>query len=324
MSDVATADFLAEVPLFEGFERAALETLATVVRRRQVGADQVLWRQGEEAREMFLVLEGAVAEILGLPGGRTTEVGLASRGQTLGEVELLDGVGHPTGARAASDATLLSLGRLGFTDLLAGRDATAFTFRRRLACQFTTRLRTELGLVADALGGKVAGPTGDDAVRTFSELEERPAPDSAYVRRMASFHGVDPLALWGFLTSGRNVYCPPGRVLLAEGATPPAYYLTINGAVEKVLIRGHRRLRVGLAGPGKAFGGEALIDGLPSPLTAVARERSLLLVIPSGIFERLFRGEDAVSRVFLEVVLRDLANVLREALRPYARVLVGT
>jgi|GEM_PF-5509105 len=323
MSELATADFLAELPLFGGFDRAALETLATVARRRRVRADQVLWRQGDEAREMFFVLDGTVAELLALPGGRTQEVGRAVRGEALGEVELLDGSGHPTSAQAVSEATLLSLGRLGFADLLAGGDASAFTCRRCLAGLFTARLRGELGLLAAALGGEPAGPTGEDAARTFAGLEDRPAPDSAYVRRMASFHEVDPLALWGFLTSGRYVHCPPGQVLLAEGAPPPAYYLTINGAVEKVLVRGHRRVRVGLAGPGKAFGGEALIDGLPSPLTAVTRERSLLLLIPPDIFGRLFRGEDAVSRVFLEVVLRDLANVLRETLRPYARVLLG-
>ena len=63
---------------------------------------------------------------------------------------------------------------------------------------------------------------------------------------------------------------------------------------------------------------------MSSGFFAVARERSLLLLIPPEIFERLFRGEDAVSRVFLEVVLRDLAGVLREALRPYARLLLGT
>ena len=87
--------------------------------------------------------------------------------------------------------------------------------------------------------------------------------------------------------------CPPGRTLLAEGAPSTAYYLTINGAVEKVLIRGDRRIRVGLAGPGKAFGYESLIDGGPSPVTAITRERALLLVLPRGPFEQLFNGEDA-------------------------------
>ena len=110
---------------------------------------------------------------------------------------------------------------------------------------------------------------------------------------MATFHDFDPLALWGFLTSGRYVRCPPGRTLLAEGAPSTAYYLTINGAVEKVIVRGDRRIRVGLAGPGKAFGYESLIDGRPSPVTAITRERALLLVVPRDLFGQLFNGEDA-------------------------------
>ena len=72
---------------------------------------------------------------------------------------------------------------------------------------------------------------------------------------MANFHDFDPVALWGFLTSGSYVRCArPVGTLLAEGEQSDAYYLTINGAVEKVLVRGDRRVRVGLAGPGKAFG----------------------------------------------------------------------
>ena len=71
-------------------------------------------------------------------------------------------------------------------------------------------------------------------------------------------------------------------------------------------MRGDRRIRVGLAGPGKAFGYESLIDGRPSPVTAITRERALLLVLPRDLFEQLFNGEDAVSRVFLDVIQRDL------------------
>jgi CRP-like cAMP-binding protein len=137
---------------------------------------------------------------------------------------------------------------------------------------------------------------------------------------MATFHDFDPAALWGFLTSGRYARCPPGRTLLAEGAPSKACYLTINGAVEKVLIRGDRRIRVGLAGPGKAFGYETLIDGLSSPVTAITRERSLLLVLPREPFDQLFHREDAISRVFLDVIQRDLVATLRQSLRPHARL----
>jgi CRP-like cAMP-binding protein len=137
---------------------------------------------------------------------------------------------------------------------------------------------------------------------------------------MASFNDFDPLALWGFLTTGKYVRCPPGRTLVAEGTPSSDYYLTINGAVEKVLVRGNRRIRIGLAGPGIAFGYESLIDGLPSPVTAITRERSLLLRIPSNVFEHLFHREDAVSRVFLEAIQRGLLVASRQALHQWARL----
>jgi CRP-like cAMP-binding protein len=140
---------------------------------------------------------------------------------------------------------------------------------------------------------------------------------------MATFHAFDSLALWSFLTSGRYARCPPGRTLVAEGAPSDACYLTINGAVETVLIRGERRVRVGLAGPGRAFGYEGLIDGGPAPLTAITRERTLLLVLPRDIFARFLEGQDAVSRVFLDVIQRELVASLRQSLRQNVR-LVGS
>jgi hypothetical protein len=204
--------------------------------------------------------------------------------------------------------------------MLAGHGPAAFTLKRRLATRFTARLREQLRLIAVALGGELAEPSADDAAREFAELEDARPPDSRYVRRMATFHGVDPLALWGFLTSGRYVRCPPGRTLLVEGAPSPAYFLTINGAVEKVLVRDHGRVRIGLAGPGSAFGVEGLVDDGLSPVTAITRERSLLLVLPRELFEQLLGGESPASRVVLDVILKDLTSALRETLRPYTRL----
>jgi CRP-like cAMP-binding protein len=80
---------------------------------------------------------------------------------------------------------------------------------------------------------------------------------------------------------------------------------------------------VELAGPGQAFGFEGLIDGTPSPLTAITRERALLLVLPAESFERLFQGETDVSHVFLDVINRNLTASLRQALRPQARLAVS-
>ena len=316
MSDRATVEFLAGVPLLEGHGEADLVQLARVVRRRAVREGEILFRQGDAAREVLFVVDGALSIWLQQPGDRTVEVARAGPGQMLGEIALLDGQGHTMSARVAESGTVLALGRLDFAAMLVGQDPTAFRLRRRLAALFTARLRNQLQHLAGSLGGEPA----DAAAPPPAELEPCRPPDSKYVGRMASFHDFDRLALWGFLTSGTYVQCPPGRTLVAEGAPSDAYYLTINGAVERVLARGDRRIRVGLAGPGMAFGYEGLIDGRPSPVAAITRERAILLILPRDVFARLFHSEDAVSRVFLEAIQRDLLATLRQTLRPYARL----
>ena len=94
MSDRETVDFLATVPLLEGRDDADLAALARVVRRRTVREGEFLWRQGEEARELVFMVDGSVSASLHLPGDRTVEVWRAGRGETVGEIALLDGKGH--------------------------------------------------------------------------------------------------------------------------------------------------------------------------------------------------------------------------------------
>ena len=320
MSDRETVDFLAGVPLLAGRDEADLAELARVMRRRTMQQGERLWRQGDEPRELALIVDGTVSASVQVTGGRAAEIGRSGRGEIVGLIGVLDGEGHATSVRVTKTATVLALGRLDFAALLAGQQPSAFRLKRHLATLLAARLRSQLGYLAVSLGGASAGPPALEAAEICDDMEDARAPDSRYVRRMATFHDFDPLALWGFLTSGRYVRCPPGRTLLAEGAPSTAYYLTINGAVEKVIVRGERRIRVGLAGPGKAFGYESLIDGLPSPVTAITRERALLLVVPRDLFGKLFDGEDAVSRGFLDVIQKDLMATLRETLRPCARL----
>ena len=316
MSDRETVDFLAAVPLLEGRDEADLVELARVMSRRTVQQGELLWRQGDDRRELLFVVDGAISTSLQASGGRTVEIGSGGPGQIVGEIALLDGRGHTMSVRATEPTTVLALGHSDFAALLAGQRPAAFALRRRLIAHLTARLRDQLRHLAVSLGGELA----TDGAPAVAELEPSAPPDSKYVRRMATFHDFDPLALWGFLTSGKYVRCPPGRTLVAEGAPSAGYYLTINGAVEKVLVRGDQRIRVGLAGPGMAFGYESLIDGRPSPVAAITRERALLLVLSPDVFDQLFHREDAVSRVFLEAIQRDLLVALRQALRPSARL----
>lgn len=322
MSEPDSVGFLAAAPLFEGVQRSDLVEVARVMRRRSTSVGEVLWQQGTEAKGMALIVEGRVSVTLRLPGDRALELTAAGPGETVGELPLVDGGPHSATARVTEAGSLLFLNRADFAALVSRDHPSAFALKRRFAAVTAERLRRRLEYLGDSLGRRDAGSAAGDPAPTPDQLECAGPADSKYIRRMATFRAVDALALWGFLTAGWYGRCPRGQTLEEEGAPAAALYMVINGAVEKVLVRGDRRIRVGLAGPGQAFGYEGLIDGEPSPTKAVARERALLLVLPAAAFARLFNGESDESLMFLDVINRDLASWLREAIRPQARLAV--
>ena len=322
MSEPDSVGFLAAAALFEGLQRSDLADVARVMRRRSMSVGDVLWQQGTEAQGMVLIVEGRVSVTLRLPGNRAFELTEAGPGETLGELPLIDGGPHSATARVTEAGSLLFISRADFATLVSRDEPSAFALKRRCALVTATRLRRVFRHLADSLGPGDPGDAAADPAQTAAQVTFTGAPDSKYLRRMAAFHAVDALALWGFLTAGYYVRCPRGLTLDQEGAPAASLFLVINGAVEKVVIRGDRRIRVGLAGPGHAFGYEGLIDGEPSSATAIARERALLLVLPPEAFARLFGGETSESLMFLDVINRDLAAWLRQAQRPQARLAV--
>jgi CRP-like cAMP-binding protein len=308
------AGVLAGVPLFEGLPEAELLEVARVVRRRPAPAGEVLWRAGEPATTLVIVAGGKATISLHLPGGRDVDIARRGPGEILGETPLLDGGLHPTTARIDERADILALSRVDFLALVLRNHPTAFTLKRRLAALACDRLRLQLRAIAAPLGGE------PPLLHADAELEPSGPPDHRYVRRLALFRDFDSLGLWGFLTAGSFARVAAGQTLIAEGEVSSNCFLTMNGAVERVIVRGGRRLRVGLAGPGAAFGYEGLIDDGPSPVTAVSRERTLLLVLPQDAFDGHFTGETAGSRAFLDAILRSLTFSMRQALRPQARL----
>src|SRR5258708_34688878 len=100
MSEREAAEFLATVPLLEGRDEVVLLERARVLRRRTVTEGEVLWSQGDRARELVFIVEGGVSASLHVPGDRVVEIGHAGPGDIVGEIGLLDGGEHTMTVRA--------------------------------------------------------------------------------------------------------------------------------------------------------------------------------------------------------------------------------
>jgi CRP-like cAMP-binding protein len=71
-----------------------------------------------------------------------------------------------------------------------------------------------------------------------------------------------------------------------------------------------RRHRVGVLGPGRLCGLNALIEGRPHSMSAVVRERATLLEIGKPAFDRLFAGRDRVAARFQNAIAQELLQAL--------------
>ena len=104
MSDVAV---LARAPLFSALPEDALDVVARASGDRRLERNDLLFRQGDPAAELFVVKTGRIAVANRSPDGKESVVALMGPGDLLGEMSLFDRLGRSTDARALEQSTLV-------------------------------------------------------------------------------------------------------------------------------------------------------------------------------------------------------------------------
>ncbi|HWH13319.1 MAG TPA: cyclic nucleotide-binding domain-containing protein, partial [Miltoncostaeaceae bacterium] len=145
----------------------------------------------------------------------------------------------------------------------------------------------------------------------------------AYMSHLPFFRHLGPGGAAALLEGGETRQVAPGAVILEEGEIPERCYVILNGAVEDVLRRGPRAIRVRFAGPGRAVAYLGLLDGGAASATSVARERTRALVIPAEHVRARLRGDGDVARAFTAAVEHDLMHALRSTASPKQHLAAG-
>ena len=107
--EIAPEAFLAGVPLFKALDSTTLARLAAATTRRALKRGQTLFRKGDPATGMYIVVYGEIKLMTTTPARGSRLTGIVGPGQSFGEPVMF--LERPTvvDALAASDALLLHL-----------------------------------------------------------------------------------------------------------------------------------------------------------------------------------------------------------------------
>jgi CRP/FNR family cyclic AMP-dependent transcriptional regulator len=122
---------LSRAPVFAGLPRRLLARLSTRVLEKSYLPGDVVFRQGDPGRGLFVVLEGAV-EVFGETPEGERRLATFEPGQSFGELALIDDQPRSATARVVAPTTLLILYRTHFEALVAGDGKIAIAVMQNL------------------------------------------------------------------------------------------------------------------------------------------------------------------------------------------------
>jgi len=133
---------LAEVPLFAGLNRRQLGKLLVKVFEKEYRAGEIVFREGDPGKALFIVLDGKIS-IARAADGFEKPLALLGPGAYFGELALIDDQPRFAGARTDEDSLLLILYKSHFDDLIEGHKALAIKVMENLLKTLAGYVRSE-------------------------------------------------------------------------------------------------------------------------------------------------------------------------------------
>lgn len=156
-----TIDELQVVGLFGALDDEALAALAEKLGVVRVSPGEVVFREGDPGRAMYVVLSGELELEKGSTRGKTVRVAFLRSGDWFGEMSLVDVMARPATARALSASRLIEIRPTHLDAMYRGHLKAYALLMMNLARQLSRKLRIAEGIVADAVT-QVIDPHADD------------------------------------------------------------------------------------------------------------------------------------------------------------------
>lgn len=142
---------LRDIGLFAGLPDAAIHTMVAELELRRLEPGVLVMREGETAREMFVVLSGELEVLKRSPRGGEVRVAMLGPGDWVGEMSIIDVMPRSASVRTLAPSLLL---RITAEDLdkLYRRDVKSYAlFVLNMARELSRRLRVADGILAGVI-----------------------------------------------------------------------------------------------------------------------------------------------------------------------------
>ena len=140
---------LRDIGLFGALSDEVLDHLAIVLHPTRVQAGEVVFREGDPAREMYVVLDGEMEVLKKSRRGRDQRVAILGPNDCFGEMSIIDMQPRSASVRALAPSRMLRISTEDM-DALYRHDLKSYTLiTLNIARDLSRRLRVTDGILAD-------------------------------------------------------------------------------------------------------------------------------------------------------------------------------
>jgi len=165
---MAADDLLTRVDLFATMLPDELATVVAAAENRALRRGDVLFEEGAEPDELFVVVSGRIALANKSIDGRESVVALMEAGDVFGEMPLFDGLGRSTEARALEPSEVIAI---PYAPVLAVYEARPNLLWSVVAL-FSGRIRAMDAALADSVFLDVTGRTAKRLLELAGDSDE--------------------------------------------------------------------------------------------------------------------------------------------------------
>ena len=133
--------FLKSIEIFSLLSENEIDEISPYLEDVRVASGSVLFRQGDEGNELFIVQLGAVATSIALPEGGSREIAVFRSGDFFGEMSIFENAPRSATCAAREDSELLVLHQRSIFRIIEDHPETAQKIMYRMLNITTQRLR---------------------------------------------------------------------------------------------------------------------------------------------------------------------------------------